>query len=102
MWKALASNFLTLVIVLLVVVAGLLSWGRQSWTGPGPLTDAACVKVDRGASLSAVSQTLAAQGVITDARIFRIGADYSDKESGLKFGSYLIPPGPRWCRWWIS
>lgn len=93
MWKALASNFLTLVIVLLVVVAGLLSWGRQSWTGPGPLTDAACVKVDRGASLSAVSQTLAAQGVITDARIFRIGADYSDKESGLKFGSYLIPPG---------
>jgi UPF0755 protein len=43
--------------------------------------------VDRGASLSAVSRTLEAQGAISDARIFRIGADYSDKADQLKFGS---------------
>jgi UPF0755 protein len=30
---------------------------------------------------------------VSDARIFRIGADYSDKAEGLKFGSYLIGPG---------
>lgn len=93
MWRAIASNALTLIIVVLVMISGLLAWGRQEFTGPGPLTDAACVRVDRGASLSAVSRTLEGQGVISDARIFRIGADYSDKAGGLKFGSYLVPAG---------
>jgi UPF0755 protein len=93
MWRALASNFLTLVIVLLVVSAGLLAWGREAFQGPGPLTEAACFKVDRGASLSQVSRALEAQGVVSDARVFRIGADYSDRENDLKFGSYLVPPG---------
>ncbi|MBL4918273.1 endolytic transglycosylase MltG [Szabonella alba] len=93
MWRAIASNALTLIIVILVVVSGLLAWGRQQFTAPGPLADAACVRVERGSSLSAVSRTLEGQGVITDARIFRIGADYSDKAAGLKFGSYLVPPG---------
>ncbi|QYK39914.1 MAG: endolytic transglycosylase MltG [Paracoccaceae bacterium] len=92
MWRALASNFLTLIIVLLVVAAGILAWGREMYNGPGPLTDAVCFRVDRGASLSQVSRALEAQGVIADARIFRIGADYADRESDLKFGSYLLMP----------
>jgi UPF0755 protein len=93
MWKAIASNALTLFIVLLVVAAGLLAWGRQEYSGPGPLVDAACVKVDRGASLSSVSRVLESSGVISDARVFRIGADYSGQGTGLKFGSYLVPAG---------
>ena len=92
MWRAIASNALTLVILLLIVASGLLAWGREAYTRPGPLADAVCVKVDRGASLSAVSRTLEADGVISDARIFRIGADYADRERQLKFGSYLVPP----------
>ncbi len=93
MWKAIASNALTFFIVFLVIAAGLLAWGREEFSGPGPLVDAACVKVDRGASLSSVSRTLETSGVISDARIFRIGADYSGQGAGLKFGSYLVPAG---------
>jgi len=93
MWKAIASNALTFFIVILVIAAGLLAWGREAYSGPGPLVDAACVKVDRGASLSSVSRTLETSGVISDARIFRIGADYSGQGTGLKFGSYLVPAG---------
>jgi len=93
MWRAVASNALTLFIVVLVVISGLLTWGRQAYTNPGPLTQAVCVKVDRGASLSAVSRTLEGQGVISDARVFRIGADYSGRAKDLKFGSYLVPAG---------
>jgi UPF0755 protein len=93
MWRAIASNALTLFIVLLVVAAGMLAWGREAYKGPGPLADAVCFRVERGASLSAVSRALEAQGVVSDARIFRIGADYSDKANLLKFGSYLVPPG---------
>ncbi len=33
------------------------------------------------------------QGAVSDARIFRIGADYADRAAQLKFGSYLVPPG---------
>lgn len=93
MWRAIASNALTLFIVGLIVLAGILAWGRQQYSGPGPLADAICFKVEKGASLSQVSRALAEQGAVSDARIFRIGADYSDKAGSLKFGSYLIAPG---------
>ncbi len=93
MWRSLASNALTLFVVVLALVAGLLAWGRQEFTGPGPLAEAVCVKVERGASLAQVSRQLEAQGAVTDARIFRIGADYADRAAQLKFGSYLVPPG---------
>lgn len=93
MWRSIASNALTLFIGLLIVASGLLAWGREQYRGPGPLSDAICFRVERGASLSAVSRALQEQGAISDARIFRIGADYSDQAGDLKFGSYLIPPG---------
>lgn len=92
MWRAIASNTLTLFILALVVAAGILAWGRQIYTAPGPLAEAICFEVERGASLSVVSQGLAEQKAITDARVFRIAAEYSGKASGLKFGSYLIDP----------
>jgi UPF0755 protein len=93
MWRSLASNALTLFVVVLAVAAGLLAWGREQFTGPGPLTEAVCVRVEPGASLAGVSRTLEAQGAVSDARIFRIGADYADRAAELKFGSYLVPPG---------
>lgn len=93
MWRSVASNALTLFILVLVTASGLLAWGREEFRGPGPLADAICFRVERGASLSAVSRALEAQGAVSDARIFRIGADYSDRASGLKFGSYLVPEG---------
>lgn len=91
MWRSVASNALTLFILLLVVAAGLLAWGREQYTGAGPLQTAVCFRVERGASLSAVSRSLEEAGAVSDARIFRIGADYSGQADGLKFGSYLVP-----------
>jgi UPF0755 protein len=93
MWRSIASNALTLFIVVLVAAAGLLAWGREQFSGPGPLAQAICFRVERGDSLSAVSRALEEQGAISDARIFRIGADYSGKADALKFGSYLVAPG---------
>jgi UPF0755 protein len=93
MWKAIASNALTLFIVLLVAAAALVAWGRNEYVKPGPLAQAICLQVERGASLAAVSRQLAERGAITDPRIFRIGADYSGRADDLKFGSYLIEAG---------
>ena len=91
MWRSVASNALTLFIVVLVVASGLLAWGRQAYSGPGPLADAICFKVEKGASLGQVSRALQTEGAVSDARIFRMGANYSAKATALKFGSYLLP-----------
>jgi UPF0755 protein len=91
MWKAIASNALTLFIVILIALAALVAWGRNEFVAPGPLAQPICLQVERGASLSSVSRTLEERGAITDARIFRIGAEYADRASALKFGSYMIP-----------
>jgi UPF0755 protein len=71
----------------------MVAWGRQEFAGPGPLTDAVCFKVERGSSLSAVSDNLASQGVVSSAAIFRIGTEYAGRSDDLRFGSYLIEPG---------
>jgi len=91
MWRSVASNALTLFIVILIAVAGFVAWGRNAFVQPGPLAEAICLEVERGASLSAVSRNLEERGAITDARIFRIGAEYSDRADDLKFGSYMVP-----------
>lgn len=93
MWRAIASNALTLFIVVLVAVAGVIAWGQRQYTGPGPLEEAMCFRVEKGDSLGKVSERLAAQGVVSSSSIFRIGADYEEKAGSLKFGSYLIPAG---------
>ena len=91
-WRNIASNFLTLLIVLLIAAAAAVAWGRHQFTGPGPSAVAQCVQVTPGASLNAVSQQLAEQGAISNAYVFRAGTDYLDKARDLKFGSYLVPP----------
>lgn len=92
-WRNLASNLLSLLVLVLVVVAGAIAWARHEFTGPGPSTRATCVQVAPGASLSRVSETLKDQGVVSNAYVFRAGTDYADKAQSLRFGSYMIPPG---------
>ncbi|SDL16502.1 endolytic transglycosylase MltG [Paracoccus chinensis] len=92
MWRAIASNFLTLLIVLLVAVAVAVAWGRNQYNAPGPSAVAQCVEIPQGARLNEVSKQLEAQGVITSPYILRTGADYAGKAGQLKFGSYLVPP----------
>jgi len=91
MWRSVASNALTLFIVILIAMAALVAWGRNEFFSAGPLAEPICLEVERGASLSAVSRNLEERGAITDARIFRIGAEYADRADDLKFGSYMVP-----------
>ncbi|NHB77945.1 endolytic transglycosylase MltG [Rhodobacter calidifons] len=93
MWRSIASNALTLFIVILIGMAALVAWGRNEFFAAGPLQQPICLEVERGASLSAVSRTLEQRGAISDARIFRIGAEYADLAGDLKFGSYKLPAG---------
>lgn len=93
MWKAIASNALTLMIVVIFLLGGVVLWGKQQYTAEGPLAEAICLRVPSGGRMSAVSRDLEAQGAVSSGAIFRIGADYSDKTDQLKAGSFLVPPG---------
>lgn len=93
MWRSIASNALTVFVVLLVGVGIAIGMGKRSYETTGPLTDAICVAVPRGASFKSVSEDLAEKGAITSPMILRLGADYTEKSGDLKAGNFLIPPG---------
>ncbi|WP_045389144.1 endolytic transglycosylase MltG [Falsirhodobacter sp. alg1] len=91
MWKSIASNTLTMFIVLLVLAAGLIAWGRQTFYEPGPLAQPICLRIERGENTRTIAATLEKQGAISSGTVYRIGANYSGKGGQEKFGSYLIP-----------
>ena len=93
MWRNIASNFLTLLVVVVFLMGGAILWGQSQYTSAGPLTAPVCLEVPRGASMRAVSTDLEEQGAISNGAIFRIGVDYADKATDLKAGSWLLPSG---------
>ena len=93
MWKALASNAITLLIVILFLLGGVILWGQSEYNARGPLDQQICLRVPSGGSMSRVSKDLAKEGAISSGTIFRVGADYTDKTQELKAGSYLVPAG---------
>ena len=93
MWKHIASNALTFMIVLLFLLAGVIAWGTNEYSAEGPLDQAICLQVRSGTNMRAVSEDLAEQNAISSPAIFRIGVDYSGKASQLKAGSFLVSEG---------
>lgn len=93
MWRALASNMLTLLIVGFLALVAVIAWGQRSFTGQGPLAEPIFFEVPRGASLTRIADALEAEGAVSSAVIFRLGAQYTEREGDLKFGSYEIPAG---------
>jgi UPF0755 protein len=93
MGRHLAANALSLLIVLLVLVAGLIAWGQRQYAAPGPLTEAVAFEVPSGATFNATADRLKEAGIIGNAAVFRIGARYAGTDDGLKAGIYEIPAG---------
>ncbi len=93
MWRHIASNFLTFLVVLVFLLGGVILWGQSEYTAAGPLDEPICLRVERGSNMRAVSRQLEAEGAVDSGMIFRVGADYTNKTSQLKAGSWLIPEG---------
>ncbi|MEM6565538.1 MAG: endolytic transglycosylase MltG [Pseudomonadota bacterium] len=93
MWRHIASNAVTMLIVLLFLAGGTILWGKSRYDGAGPLTESFCVEVPTGSNMRQISVDLQTAGAITSGSIFRMGADYQEKAGQLKAGSYLVPSG---------
>ncbi len=93
MWRAIASNALTILVVGLFLMGGLILWGQTQYQSEGPLETAICLRVESGSNMTRVSRELEDQGAITNATIFRMAADYTDRAQQLKAGSFLVREG---------
>lgn len=91
MWRHIASNAIMLLIVGLFLLGGLVLWGKSEYTAEGPLDAPICLRVEPGMTMDRVSRQLDESGAIRNGAIFRIGADYTEKASKLKAGSFLVP-----------
>jgi UPF0755 protein len=91
MWRSVASNALTFLIVLFLGVglAGL--WAKNEYMQAGPLDQGICLRVAPGSKFYDTADDLKKQGAISSASLFRIGAEYNGKANQLKAGSFLIP-----------
>jgi len=91
MWRHIASNALTMLIVAIFLLGGLILWGQTEYSAEGPLEEQICLRVERGSNVNRVSKTLEDQGAITSGVLLRVGMDYADLTGDLKAGSYLVP-----------
>ncbi|MBT8408335.1 MAG: endolytic transglycosylase MltG [Alphaproteobacteria bacterium] len=91
MWKSIAANGITLLILALVVVGGLIAWGQAQYVAQGPLEAPICLRVESGSTMRRVSRQLDEAGAVSNVSVFRAGADYSGKARDLKAGSFLVP-----------
>ncbi len=91
MWRSVASNFLSVTIVLLVVLAGAIGWAKQQYSAPGPLAGAVCLRVESGSNMVRLSEQLVGMGALSFPAIFRVGVDYGGRAADLKAGSFLVP-----------
>ena len=93
MWRSLASNMLTVLVVMLFLLGGVILWGKSQYTTEGPLETAICLQVRPGSNMTRVSADLESQGAVASGMMFRLSAKYTEKSSQLKAGSFLVRPG---------
>jgi len=90
MFRHIASNALTLLVLFMFVGAGVLVWAKGQYEAPGPLSQAICLRVESGDKMSSVAGRLAEQGAISSEMLFKMGAEYSGRKNDLKAGSFLL------------
>ena len=93
MWRSLASNMLTILVVAALGVAGVIGWGQQQYVAEGPLSDPVCLQVPSGSTMDRVAANLTEMGAISNETVYKIGSEYSGKNPRLKAGSFLIDEG---------
>lgn len=87
-------NFILSMIILVAIVGiGVFWYGKTEFEGPGPLDQTTDFMVREGAGLNQIASGLESQGIITNQRIFSIGAKGVLGDDTLKAGEYEIKAG---------
>ncbi len=91
MFRHVASNAITLLIVALALIGGILAWGSAQMDKPGDFAEDVVFEVKPGDRLKAVSERLLERKLISNGVIFRIAARSGGEDKRLKYGEYKLP-----------
>lgn len=87
-------NFVVSSVMLLVLAAGVAVFvGKREFERPGPATATENFLVKPNSGVTEIAEQLERRGLITDARIFRLGVRAHGSDGALKAGEYAIRPG---------
>jgi UPF0755 protein len=82
-----------MVIFVLVIGVGIFWYGKTEFEGRGPLDRTTDYMVREGAGLNQIAAGLERQGIISNQRIFSLGAKSVLGDDTLKAGEYEIKAG---------
>ncbi|UCI06630.1 endolytic transglycosylase MltG [Mesorhizobium sp. B1-1-8] len=86
-------NFFISVVMLVVLAAGAaVYFGKQAFDEPGPSANGDTFLVKPSTGVQDIADQLERRGLISDARIFRLGVRATGNDSALKAGEYAIKP----------
>ncbi|TGP21679.1 MULTISPECIES: endolytic transglycosylase MltG [unclassified Mesorhizobium] len=86
-------NFFLSVVILLVLASGAaLYFGMQAFVEPGPSANGDTFMVKPNTGVQEIADQLERRGLVSDARIFRLGVRATGNDSALKAGEYAIKP----------
>jgi UPF0755 protein len=85
--------FLLTALLGVVGLVGASYWVLTEFEQPGPAAQAFHFKVPKGAGANTIAQKLEAEGLISNAYVFRAGAFFYDRTTAMKAGEYDIPAG---------
>ncbi len=87
-------NFVVSMVVLMVLAAGgAVFLGKRAFEGPGPAKVATTFLVKPNTGVAEIANQLESRGLISDARVFRLGVRAYGNAADLKAGEYEIKPG---------
>lgn len=90
------SKGLSGMLVVLALLLVPLLWIGREWSGSGGSGERVRVTIPRGASVRAIADSLASNGVISSPRAFRYYASLGDKDRAIKPGRYELEKGAAW------
>ena len=86
-------NFVISSVMLMVLAAGItLYFGKQAFNEAGPSANGDTFLVKSNSGVQDIADQLERRGLISDARIFRLGVRAYGNDSALKAGEYEIKP----------
>ena len=91
MFRALASNMLTVLILSFFLFGALGIWGKSQYVADGPLKNAICFEVTSGSNMRKVAKNLISEKAIASEFIFRISMESTGMSRQIKAGSFLVP-----------
>lgn len=87
----LLNGLLTILVLGILVVGGATYWAITQFYQTGPKTEQTAFLVEKGSGVGTIANRLEEQGLISNALLFRGGAQLSKREATILPGQYLVP-----------